>query len=63
MVLRLERRIAFYVAASFVYAALVTCLALWSTGNLADFYNARPARGEMGLGRFLIRGSRIVNGK
>ncbi|KAG0172228.1 hypothetical protein DFQ28_011268 [Apophysomyces sp. BC1034] len=56
------RLLGLYVGTSLAFATVVVVLALWPTA-WSDFYNARPQRGEMGLGRFLIRGARIVNGK
>jgi hypothetical protein len=49
----------FYIATSIAYGIAVTLLSLvtWS-----DFFNSKPTRGEMGFGRFAIRGSRFVNG-
>ncbi|KAI9498463.1 hypothetical protein BDB00DRAFT_800386 [Zychaea mexicana] len=56
------KAIAIYVIASLVFASLTTVLALWPTHDWSNFYNARPVRGEMGLGRFLIRGTRYGDG-
>jgi hypothetical protein len=52
-----------YVVTSIAFGALVTVLALWSSPNTwSDFFNSKPGRGEMGFGRFIIRGSRYING-
>ncbi|KAG2203367.1 hypothetical protein INT47_010065 [Mucor saturninus] len=50
----------FYIATSVAYGVLVTLLSLVTP---SDFFNSKPARGDMGFGRFVIRGSRFVNGK
>ena len=57
------KAIAIYIFASLLFASLTTIFALWPTHDWNNFYNSRPVRGEMGLGRFLIRGTRYVNGK
>jgi hypothetical protein len=52
-----------YLATSIAFGGLVTVLALWSSPNTwSDFFNSKPIRGEMGFGRFVIRGSRYING-
>ncbi|CAO3656144.1 unnamed protein product [Mucor fragilis] len=53
-----------YIVASFGFGLLVTVLALWNSPNTwSDFYNSKPIKGDMGFGRFSIRGSRYINGK
>lgn len=53
-----------YVLASFGFGFLVTVAALWNSPNTwSDFYNSKPLRGDMGFGRFSIRGARYINGK
>ncbi|OBZ86864.1 hypothetical protein A0J61_05089 [Choanephora cucurbitarum] len=52
-----------YISSSFAFGVVVTILALCTSSHTwQDFYNSRPVRGEMGFGRFLIRGTRYVNG-
>lgn len=54
----------FYISTSIAFGALVTVLSLWTSPNgFSDFCNSRPQRGEMGFGRFLIRGTRFIDGK
>ncbi|KAG2232689.1 hypothetical protein BDF21DRAFT_418150, partial [Thamnidium elegans] len=54
----------FYIATSFAFGGLVTVLALCTSPNTwSDFLKSKPLRGEMGFGRFIIRGSRFINGK
>ncbi|KAI8085870.1 uncharacterized protein B0P05DRAFT_534038 [Gilbertella persicaria] len=54
----------FYTTTSFAFGIVVTLLALCTSPNTwSDFYNSRPVRGDMGFGRFLIRGTRFVNGQ
>ncbi|KAI8640649.1 hypothetical protein BD408DRAFT_419421 [Parasitella parasitica] len=53
-----------YLLTSFGFGLLVTVLALWNSQNSwFDFFNSKPLKGDMGFGRFSIRGSRYVNGK
>jgi hypothetical protein len=55
---------AFYIITSLVFGCLVTILSLYSSPNTwHDFYNSKPQRGDMGFGKFLIRGSRVMDGK
>ncbi|KAI9019479.1 hypothetical protein CLU79DRAFT_757336 [Phycomyces nitens] len=51
-----------YISTSIGFATLVVFLALLPT-TWTNLFNAHPRRGEMGLGRFVIRGTRVVNGK
>ncbi|OAD76791.1 hypothetical protein PHYBLDRAFT_185853 [Phycomyces blakesleeanus NRRL 1555(-)] len=51
-----------YVSTSVAFATLVVFFALLPT-TWGNFFNAHPKRGEMGLGRFIIRGTRMINGK
>jgi hypothetical protein len=54
----------FYISTSIAFGALVIVLSLYlSPNSWNDFYNSRPLRGEMGFGRFLIRGTRFVEGE
>ncbi|ORY95892.1 hypothetical protein BCR43DRAFT_493766 [Syncephalastrum racemosum] len=53
-----------FIIASLAYA---TAVAVWALVDAPgtwtyNLLNARPARGEMGLGRFTIRGTRYING-
>ncbi|KAI9279076.1 hypothetical protein BY458DRAFT_503064 [Sporodiniella umbellata] len=54
----------FYIVTSIAFGCLTTVLSLYYSPNgWQDFFNSRPNRGDMGFGRFLIRGSRFINGK
>ncbi|KAI7872118.1 hypothetical protein BDF14DRAFT_1756716 [Spinellus fusiger] len=51
-----------YLGTSIAFGTVVVLLALKNT-SWSDFLNAHPHRGEMGLGRFIIRGTRYIEGK
>lgn len=55
---------ALYIITSLLFGCLVTVMALYSSPNSwYDFFNSKPQKGDMGFGRFFIRGSRFINGK
>jgi hypothetical protein len=51
-----------YISTSFLFGLIVVYLALGPSDKWHNFLNSKPLRGEMGFGRFVIRGARIING-
>ncbi|KAJ2955554.1 hypothetical protein NQZ79_g8446 [Umbelopsis isabellina] len=47
-----------YLATSFATIVLIYVAAIWNT-QWEDIFNSHPLRGEMGLGRFIIKGVRM----
>lgn len=51
-----------YLSTSFLLTLLIYVAAFWNT-QWNDIFNAHPSRGEMGLGRFIIKGVRYNQGE
>lgn len=51
-----------YLTTSFILTLLIYIAAIWNS-HWTDVFNAHPLRGEMGLGRFVIKGVRFDEGE
>ncbi|KAI9282519.1 hypothetical protein BC943DRAFT_309631 [Umbelopsis sp. AD052] len=47
-----------YLSTSFLLTVIIYVAAFWNT-QWSDVFNSHPARGEMGLGKFTIKGVRF----